>query len=345
MFGLPGEEQKLLVLFGTTDYPIGSRPISVPGYFRVQFLLARPGRLAFTEHEASFLTNKVGDSHLGIAKSKREEDRSEDITGLVLETFGEGWHFQFRCVVNEGGYVGKILTDNLYAHDYAEAEAIAYRALTPFLSAWSVALDIPMNIETVQVTDLTTHTDMLRIRAPCQEMRPSGGTGPELSQEFCGYASVYREAMNADSPFYRFLCFYKVVESIYFRRSAKAKEAKLRGEEPRRYNEDVPLSREAISGLLYMLYPWRTDWSDEFSIQQILPEEARGKRFKAIREHYLEPLRNGIAHGLMRSGYIETVADRIEDVNNANKWLPLLRVWTRLLLKIEFPKEFGGTGG
>jgi hypothetical protein len=92
---------------------------------------------------------------------------------------------QFNCVVNEGGYVGKIVIENLYAQNYSQAEAIAYRALTPFLSAWSVTLDIPLNIETIQVTDLTTHTDMLRVRSPFVEMKPGGGVGPVLSQEFC----------------------------------------------------------------------------------------------------------------------------------------------------------------
>jgi hypothetical protein len=147
--------------------------------------------------------------------------------------------------------------------------------------------------------------------------------------------------MNANSPFYRFLCFYKIVESLYIRRSENAKQAKLRGEDPRKYNEDVALSPEAIRGILGILYPWRTDWDDDLSMNQIIPEEARGKRFKLIREKYLEPLRNAIAHGLMRSGQIETVADRLEDVNAANKWLPLMRIWVRLLLRIEFPQEFG----
>jgi hypothetical protein len=85
VYGVPGEEQKLLVIFGTTDVPIGSRPISVPGSFRVQFLLARPGRLKFSESEPSFLTSVVGDSHLGIAKPIQERTYNDAIIGLVLQ--------------------------------------------------------------------------------------------------------------------------------------------------------------------------------------------------------------------------------------------------------------------
>jgi hypothetical protein len=79
MRGVPGEEQKMLVFFGTTDFPIGSRPISVAGQFRVQFLLARPGRLKFCEREPSFLTNVVGDSHLGVGKPNSQRTSDEDI--------------------------------------------------------------------------------------------------------------------------------------------------------------------------------------------------------------------------------------------------------------------------
>ena len=342
--GVPGEEQRLLVFFATTDFPFESRPISVPGLFRVQFLLARPGRLRFLAHEPSFLTSVVGSSHLGVTKPASQRVSDSDVIGMVLDTHGENWSLQFKCLVNDEGFLGKIVVEDLRAQSYVEAEAIAYRALMPFLSRWSVTLDIPLAIETIQVTDLTTHTEMLSIRAPFVEMRPGGGVGPPLFQEFCQHASLYREGMNTDSPFYRFLCFYKIVESLYVRRSENAKSAKHRGEEPRKYTEEVPLSKEAILGILAIIYPWRSDLNDDLAIAQILQDEAKGKKFRAVKEKHLEPLRDKIAHGLMRSGQIEAVADRLEDLNATTKWLPLLRVWVRLLLRIEFPTEFGVTG-
>jgi hypothetical protein len=120
-----------------------------------------------------------------------------------------------------------------------------------------------------------------------------------------------------------------------------AQEAKSRGEKPRIYTEDVPLSTEAIRGILLWIYPWRSSDDDDFIIDQILPAEATGKRFKTIRQKLLEPMRDTIAHGLMRSGEIKTVADRLEDIEKTAKWLPLLRVWVRVLLATEFPTEFG----
>jgi hypothetical protein len=341
MQGLPGEEQKLHVFFATTDHPFGSRPMSVPGEFKVQFLLSRPGHLKFDEEQPSFIHSVVGDSHLRIAKHVDERNESDDVISLRLIGNGNGWSIPFECLVNDNGCVGKIVVERLRANDHVHAEAVAYRALAPFLSAWSASLDIPLNVETIQVSDLTTHTESLRVLHPYLEMKPAGGVGPPLSDEYCHFASVYREAMNATSVFYRFLCFYKIIESFYTRRSKLAAQAKSRGEKPRVYTEDVSLSTEAVRGILLWIYPWRPSSNDDFIVNQILPAEAIGKRFKTLRQNVLEPMRDTIAHGLMRSGEIKTVADRLEDIEKISKWLPLLRVWVRVLFATEFPTELG----
>jgi hypothetical protein len=341
MRGLPGEEQKLHVFFSTADRKFDGRRVSLPGEFKVQFLLSRPGHQVFDERNPSFIHTAVGDSHLRIAKHISERTEPSDAISLKLIGNGIGWSIPFDCLVNDNGCVGKIVVERLRANDYIHAEAVAYRALAPFLSAWSASLDIPLSVETIQVTDLNTHTESLRVLHPYLEMKPGGGVGPPLSDEYCHFASVYREAMNATSVFYRFLCFYKIVESFYLRRNKLAEQAKVRGEEPRKYTEDVPLSTEAIRGILLWIYPWRRDLDDELIISQILPEEAIGKRFKTLREKILEPMRDTIAHGLMRSGEIKAVADRLEDLENVSKWLPLLRIWVRVLFATEFPTEFG----
>jgi hypothetical protein len=194
-------------------------------------------------------------------------------------------------------------------------------------------------IETIQVSDPATYTESLRIQRPFREMMPFGGVGPGLGEEFCKFASLYREALNASSPFYRFLCFFKVVEGIYVRQKVSATEAKARGEEPKKREEDVRLSIDAIRGVLGWVYPWENA-NDEFLLRQLLPEDANNKKFRTIFHTVLEPLRDTIAHALMKSGEIKSVADRLEDVENVSKWLPLLRLWVRVLLASEFPNEF-----
>ncbi len=176
-------------------------------------------------------------------------------------------------------------------------------------------------------------------------MMPPGGVGPRLSDEYSKFASVYREALNSSSPFYRYLCLYKLVESIYYRQQVKAKEAKAAGQQPRKRNEDVKLTQDALHGIVRWVYPWEDSLNDEVLMRQLMPDEAEGKKFRSIYQAVLLPLRDTVAHALMSSGEIKTVADRLEDVENVEKWLPLLRLWVRVLMASEFPEEFITFGG
>jgi hypothetical protein len=125
--------------------------------------------------------------------------------------------------------------------------------------------------------------------------------------------------VNATSVFYRYLCFYKIIESFYLRRFTLAKEAKSRGEKPRVYTEDVPLSPEAMRGISLWIYPWKPSVNDEFIINQILPGVAVGKRFKALRQELLESVKDTIAHGPMAPAKSRPVADRLEDIEKISK--------------------------
>jgi hypothetical protein len=336
--GLPGEGQKMHVLFPIERQSRSSAAQTKPGFYRVDFLLARPNCAKYTSDCISFIKNDIGDSHLKIAKPMEERGPNDIESMVLIGHFGEAT-IEFRCVVNDAGRIGRVTSEKVWGDDYVHAEFIAYRALMPFLSAWSASLDVPIIVETVQVSDPITHTESLRIERPFREMMPFGGIGPKLSDEFCKFASVYREALNSSSPFYRFLCFYKLVESVYLRQKLHAEEAKSRGLEPKKRPEDVKLSNDAIRGIIGWIYPWE-DVTDDFLMRQLLPAEAEGKKFRTIFHGVLEPLRDTIAHTLMKSGEIKAVADRLEDIENVMKWLPLLRLWVRVLLASEFPNEF-----
>jgi hypothetical protein len=101
MQGLPGEEQKCHVFFATADHPFGSRPVSVPGEFKVQFLLSRPGHLTFDEEQPSFIHSVVGDSHLRIEKRINDRQEAHDLISLRLIGNGDGWSIPFDCLVND----------------------------------------------------------------------------------------------------------------------------------------------------------------------------------------------------------------------------------------------------
>jgi hypothetical protein len=337
-WGVPGEEHQLWVVPVLKGQAPPSNAEGNPGDYKVQMLLARPGYPYAGEREHKFIDDIVGDSHLLMAKPKAERTVT-DVEKVLLQANGEGRRVTFVGLPNDKGYLGKLTVEKIHAASFNDAQTMAYKVLSPFLSAWSLHLDIPVHVETIQVTELSTFVSSLRVHTPQFEMTFSGGLTPVLSDDFCQYASIYREGMNTNSAFYRFLCFYKVIESIPHRRSRQREAAKHAGQDIPRFTEGVPTDSEGIVSLLKSVYPWRQAW-DTFAVAQIVPAEVMGKKFGWIRENQLNAIRTGIAHALLKTGEITISLDNLAHIHQVNKWLPLARVMARVMLRNEFPREF-----
>jgi hypothetical protein len=335
---VPGEEHKVFVapVFDRESFDPGRVNLrGDQGKYTVQFLLSRPGFPMTGEREHKFIDEIVGTSHVRIVKPVKERSSEEPDRILILP---QGEAFRFEGIANELGFLGKVVVNELEAANAQVAENKAYGALAPFLSAWSVNLDVPINIETIEVTDLTTKVSSLRVRNPHLEMNFGGGPIPFFAEEFCQYASVYREGLNSNSPFYRFLCFFKIIESIIGRRARETAKRLAARESVQREQERIPQTKEDLLALLKRLYVWRGSW-DDMSIEQSFPLEVRGKKLTWIHDHCLRPLRLGIAHALLKPGEITILLDNIEHIQQANKWLPICRIMARMMLLKEFPKE------
>jgi hypothetical protein len=335
-WGVPGEEHKLIVapVFKGPSGPTQDDIRGRPGRYRIQFLLARPGYPLTKEREHKFIDDVVGTSHIRIVKP-RAERAVHDAERILLQLHGK--NYQFVGLPNDDGFLGKLVCE-LDAEGSAAAEKDAYDAITPFLSAWSINIDIPIHVETIQVTDLTTQVSFLRVVAPHFEMNFGGGVQPLFRDEFCQYASIYREGLNTNSAFYRFLCFCKIIESLIGKRGREAKAKKLDGRDPRRAYEVLPEKGEEVIALLRRLYPWRDKW-DQMAIDQIFPSEVRGKKVTAVRDKHFRTLRLGIAHALLDAGEITVILDKLEYIQEINRWLPLCRICARWMLLNDFPTE------
>ena len=338
-WGVPGEEHMLWVVprfKGQSSQPAPGEIGGKHGNYKVQFLLSRPGYPITMEKEHKFIDDVIGDSHIAVTKPLTER-RPQDVDRLQLQMAGK--NFTFIGLPNERGFLGKIVVEELFAMNAENAENEAYEALAPFLSAWSLHLDIPVHIETIQVTEMASHINVLRVKTPHFDMAFTSGTTPGLNQEFCHYASLYREALNSNSSFYRFLCFYKIIESVVYRRSRLDHDKKLAGQEIRRIPQCFPNSAEGFKDILKEIYPWRVEW-DEMAVSQMFPKEVWGKKLTYIRDHCLNPLRIGIAHALVKTGEVRITLNRRDHIQQVNKWLPLCRISARLMLREEFPNEF-----
>jgi hypothetical protein len=334
-WGFPGEEHKIWVV------PIlkgeENKPHSLAGNegkYKVQLLLSRPGHPMGKEREFSFIDNLVGTSHVRIAKP--ESERGEhDVAKLRLGLHGKNYFI--TAETDKDGFIGKFVAE-LNAKDMNGAEDEVYGSLAPFLSAWSMNADIPINIETIQITELATTMSSLRVMTPHFDMNLPGAPPPFFLDEFCQYASIYREGLNTNSIFYRFLCFYKIIESLIAKRGKQAKALKEAGKDPRQNYETIPAGEKERLELLGMLYPWRSSW-DSMALEQVFPKEVYGLKATAIRDRHLRPLRLGIAHALLDQGEITVVIDKMEYIKAVNKWLPLCRLLARWMLRMNFPRE------
>lgn len=334
-WGFPGEEHKIWVV------PVmkgeENKPHSLagkPGKYRVQLLLSKPGHPMGREREFSFIDKIVGTSHVQIAKP--ESERGEhDVAKLRLGLHGKNYFV--TAETNKDGFIGKFVAE-LDANDMNQAEDEVYGTLAPFLSAWSMNADIPVNVETIQVTEVGTTMSSLRVVTPHFDMNLPTAPPPFFMDEFCQYASIYREGLNTNSGFYRFLCFYKIIESLIAKRGKDAKTRKAAGQDPRQVYETIPADEKSRLELLGRLYPWRSSW-DTMALEQVFPREVHGLKATAIRDRYLRPLRLGIAHALLDQGEITVVIDKMEYIKAVNKWLPLCRLIARWMLLTNFPRE------
>lgn len=102
---------------------------------------------------------------------------------------------------------------NLTAHNANEARLIFLSALSQYLDRMSYLANIPTHIALVVARDAQHEVQYLSYLGP---PRPSiiGPGGEELSVEMKPIYALYREAMNSPSPYYRVLCFHKIMEGL-----------------------------------------------------------------------------------------------------------------------------------
>ena len=339
--GFPGEQQRLVVYnrFKGDDIRNEGGPGGLPGNYVVSFLLSRPGFAPTSEGQISFTHALAGDSHVRLFK-RRADRNPADADRIELHTASREGLFVFKGEGNDEGFLGKLSTNPFYASSVNDAEKKAHDAVAPLLSHWSIVLDVPLNVEAMETTEIRTAHSTLRFVAPNLEMdfRPAQAPDP-LNDDYCHYASLYKEALNSNSPYYRYLCFFKVAEGIKERIDARARRAAQSGTTPRLPTLTVPCERPEMLKWLNDIYPWRTSW-DDMSLDQAFPIEVRGRKVNGLLNGPLNTLRVGIAHAILKSGEVRVSVDNLEHQREVNKWLPVIRCIARQLIRHEFSMEF-----
>jgi len=155
-----------------------------------------------------------------------------------------------------------------------------------------------------------------------------------------GYLSLYREAVNSNSPAYRLLCLFKIVDAIHARRRRLGAEARAAGAEFTRPIERFPEDPKDFAPWLNAIFFPPRVW-DEPTVESILLPEVRGRRFRWLETGLLNHVRVEIAHALKSgSGELTMSSDELFHVRVVQRWLPVLTCMVRRMLKNEFRGEF-----
>ena len=321
--------------------PRNSAPMAgSPGQYKVVFTLSRPAFPLLPENKHEVAERLTGSSHLALCSPALVGPPDKvSFDQLKIQCEADGQQFTFIGLANQNGYLHKIVIEKFYAVSFEDAETRAYRYLAPSLSNWSIHLDVPFHIYQVDVSELSTGHYRWSILNPYQEVAFRLLPIATMSEEFRRCASLYRDALNSNTPIYQFLCFFKIIEGVQAHRNRKNKEAVENGKPIKKHVEAIPSNKADYVPWLKAIFHSRPDW-DGMSLDLIFLPEALGKKCNAVIEKYLRPLRVQIAHAITNAGELTLSSDEAFDVQKVNRWLPLERCIVRRMLKNEFPDEF-----
>ncbi len=339
LFAFPGERQGIVAAphyTGDKAYLNAHGPNGGPGLYAVTFILARPNSRNSPEDEIKFAADLQGDSHLAIAKPAVIIDIDPD--QVLMSYKAPAGSLLFRGYPNKDGYLGKLISDPFFAADRSAAERVATTAVQGLLSNLSSQLDIPLIIDIVEVAELSTQAKGVSFFTPFPPASMAvKGEGTFDDPEFEHVVALYREAINSNTPIYRFLCFYKILELSRKRRERFGRKHKASFKQPRP-GEQIPLREtNAMEEWLNALFYVNRDW-DQGIFDQVFRPEALGKKINNLFDNQLRPIRDKIAHGILDSGEF-LLLDKQEDLELVGKWLPLMRCLARRVMKNDF-KEY-----
>jgi hypothetical protein len=236
----------------------------------------------------------------------------------------------------------------LEASSFKDAEHTAFDSISPLLSSVAFESDVPIRVAQLDVKQTSTGRASMTYTCPY----PDASLPPAESLSTAPYIqslmSLYCEGINSNSQNYQFLCWYKIIEGIYWKRDDEraAKPKGSRRDPTPKIPELVPDGREELRRSISSIFPTvgtkgLTDGRWDGSI----PDEVLGWKFGHIRQDHLEPMRNKIAHMLSEpSGDLSLSPDTRAHMVEVTKWITLLRFMARVMIQNEKARIPGPPG-
>jgi hypothetical protein len=198
----------------------------------------------------------------------------------VLNPEIQGGGCRFRLHRNPKGEFSGVGA-RIRANTSKDARARFMTALSPVLDHWSYLGNTPIVVRTVVCEDPKNAITMMSFITPYADLilNPVGG---ELRVDLLPLYGLYREAKNATSPFYRFLCYFKILEAVYSHLRPKVFSLARQG------SFELVKRKEVVPDHPELLLFWKS---------------YVGRPIKDLMDKELEPqYRNAVAHFLLDQG-------------------------------------------
>ena len=343
LMGWSGFQQQIIFLPQYSD-PSDPRnlgnPAGLQGQYKVVFTFNKPGFSLLPENRHSLAEKLRGDSHLAITKPAYSNPNNPDVNRIRLYAETPDGKFVLIGYPNNRGFLGKMEVEPFYAHDFNDAGLKAYRAQASGLSNISLYFDTPIHIYQMDITEMRTKSVRMSLLAAYTGIPLCKIPTEVMTEEFRRYASLYREALNSNSPNYQFLCYYKIIEGIRKRQKRLIVEAKAKGKTiSSRPRQIIPKEAKEQIKWLNSIFPVPRNW-DKMALDSIFFQESLDRKVYNIIDKRLNPIRLKIAHAVLKGGEPAILVDEKTDINLVSKWLPICKCIARLLIKTEFPDVF-----
>jgi hypothetical protein len=195
-------------LYGTDpNDPRNAVPISgSPGKYKVSFVLSKPGFAPLKENHISFDDDLAGDSHIFIGDPAQ--------TRVEIEAKLPDGNLTLYGYANENGFLSKVEIEDLSAEHFGDANLKAYNALSVVLSRLSLAADVPLHIYRIKTVEASTGNLISSFTLPFAATPAPLSAAFAADEYLAKFASLYREALNSNSPNYQYLSFFKIIEGL-----------------------------------------------------------------------------------------------------------------------------------
>lgn len=280
-----------------------------PGTYRVTFALSLPGAEVFHGNVSMADVMASGDSLLMLPA---------DVAQVGVKLTGENEVVEVLAFPNDRHAMSKVQM-RLSAQGFVDAARYAHDLIMPLLSRWSFDSDVAIDVAAYEVFEEATGSSHWTIgllgRDKGMTPTPDIPSTPALRR----LLSSYREGLSATNPFYRVLCFYKVIEGVKKQRDIRRVEKLAAGVKYRNPSEVIP--------------------PDDANFPISDPEEREvfaghyGKKFTNVLDDMRGTFRNAVAH-LDPTGD-SLVADSFEDTRACQRAAPVLKYMAHEMLMHE----------